>query len=159
MPSDVAVLNGLTYSAVDLQDFPRVYLEIVEGAPDFTPEVRGEDRTVPYRSGQVYSPRRYHRLPILLQGWVAGEGMDEAAQRADTAAARQELRTLFDPTAGLDALSVTTEDGTVWTIEAYPESVVWEARPVVPTHWPVMVRLVAIGDATTGAFWTEVAGS
>jgi hypothetical protein len=158
MPSDVAVLTGLTYAATDLQDFPRVFFEIVEGGPDFTPEVRGEDRTVPYRSGQVYAPRRNHRLPILLQGWVAGEGEDEAAQRADTATARQEMRVLFDPTAGLATLTVTTEDGTDWSIEAYPESLVWEARPQVPTHWPGMVRLIAIGDPATGDFWVATGG-
>ena len=158
MPSTVAVLRDLTYDAVDLQDFPRVYWEIVEGGPDWTPETRGEDRTVPYRSGQVYTPRRYNRLPILLQGWVAGEGADEAAQRADTATARQEMRVLFDPIAGLQTLSVTTEDGTVWTIDAYAESLVWEARPRVPTHWPGMARLIAIGSASGGAFWTA-AGS
>jgi hypothetical protein len=156
MPSTVATLRNLEYEGTDLQDFPRIFLEIIEGMPDTPPEVRGDDRTVPYRSGQVYSPRRYHRLPILLKGWVAGEGVDEAAQRSDTATARAELRTLFDTTAGLGTLTVTTEDGTDWTIEAYPESVVWEADPPVPTHWPVMVRLIAIGDPSTGDFWTVV---
>jgi hypothetical protein len=159
MPTTFVPLTNLEYETVDLQDYPRVFLQLIEGGPDWTPEVRGEDRIVPYRSGRVYAPRRNDRLPILLKGWVAGSGANEATRKSDTAAARAALRTLFDPTAGLGTLTVTTEDGTDWTIEAYPESVVWEAEPAVPTFWPVMVRLVAIGDATTGAFWTEVAGS
>jgi hypothetical protein len=158
MPVTFVPLTNLEYETVDLQDHPRIFLQIVEGGPDTPPEVRGEDRTVPYRSGKVYSPRRYDRLPILLKGWVAGQGSDEDTRKADTATARAELRTLFDTTAGLGTLNVTTEDGTDWTIEAYPESVVWEAEPQVPTFWPVMVRLIAIGDASTGAFWTA-AGS
>jgi hypothetical protein len=145
MPSTVAIQTGLTYDATDLQDFPRVFLQIVSGGPWDTPETRGEDSRTPYRDGQTYGPRREDRLPIMLDGWVAGEGADEAAQRADTATARQELRVLFDPTRGPAVLHLETEDGTEWEIEAYPDVVVWQAAEQgIPTHREVSVRLIAI---------------
>jgi hypothetical protein len=151
MPSEVFVQNHLSYAATDLQDFPRICLRLVEGGPDDTPEVRGEDRTIPYLDGQVYGNRRNHRLPIVIRGWVAGQGSTEVLQRADTAQARQELRVLFDPTGGPQTLHVETEDGVEWEIEAYPEGIVWQAPDQgVPTHRTVSIRLAAI-DA---AFWT-----
>lgn len=140
----IAVWSALTYKGTTLQDWPRIHLEIVEGGPDTSPETRGEDRTIPYLRGQVYGNRRATRLPIQLRGWVAGEGADEAAQRADTAAARQELYALFDVEGGDGELSVTTEDGTVWTIDAYPEVILPDSRPQVPTHWGIQIRLVAV---------------
>jgi hypothetical protein len=154
MPSTVPVITGLTYGAVDLQDLAaghhRIYFELREGGPDWTPETRGDDRTIPYREGQLYSPRRYHKLPIMLVGFVAGEGSDEAAQRSDTAAARQELRTLFDPILAPQVLTCTTEDGTSWTIEAYTEALIWDDVPPAPTHWGASVRLCAIDPP----YWT-----
>jgi hypothetical protein len=144
MPSTVAVLSGLTYKGTDLQDFPRVFLQITEGGPETSPETRGTNSTTPYRDGQRYGPRRADRLAITLTGWVAGEGDDEAEQRADTAAARRELFALFDVTAGEGDLVVNTEDGTEWTIAAYPEVFLPEWMPPVPTHQGISVRLVAI---------------
>lgn len=145
MPSQVAVQNHLSYAGTDLQDFPRIFLQISEGGPDDTPEVRGQDRTIPYRDGQIYSPRRENRLAITLRGWVAGQGATETLQRADTADARQQLRSLFDPTAGEQTLHVETEDGVEWEIEAYPEVIVWQAPDEgIPTHRTVQVRLIAI---------------
>ena len=150
----LAVLTGLTYKkagaglATDLQTIvsgvPRVFLELIEGGPHATPETRGADRTMPYRTGQLYGPRRADRLPILLRGWVTGTGATEALQRSDTAAARAEMRSLFDPTAGPGELKVTTEQGTVWTITPYPEVIVWEAELQAPTHQGLSVRLIAI---------------
>lgn len=144
MPTTAAVLTGLTYKSTDLQDFPRIFLQLVEGGPDDTPETRGENSTTPYRRGQTYGPRRADRLPIMLKGWVAGDGVDEDAQRADTAAARQELKALFDVEGGEGVLAATTEDGTDWTINAYPEVIVWQAGDEgIPTHRGVSVRLIA----------------
>lgn len=150
MPSEVFVQNHLSYAGTDLQDFPRICLQLVEGGPDDTPEVRGDDRLIPYLSGQVYGNRRYHRLPIVIRGWVAGQGVSEVLQRADTAQARQELRVLFDPTGGPATLHVETEDGVEWEIEAYPEGIIWQ--PVdegIPTMRKVSVRLMAVDSA----FW------
>lgn len=146
MPTAIGPYVNLTYKATDLHDFPRIYFQIVEGGPDSSPEVRGEDRIIPYRRGQVYGNRRAHRLPIMLRGWVSGEGATESEQRADTAAARQELATLFDVEGGAGTLSVETEDGTTWEVEAFPEVFLpdSEATVPVPTHWGVTVRLMAI---------------
>lgn len=141
----LAVQAHLSYAGTDLQDFPRIFLRLVEGGPDDTPDVRGGDRTMPYYTGQIYGPRREHRLPIVLRGWVAGQGATEVAQRADTAQARQQLRLLFDPTGGPETLHVETEDGVEWEIAAYPEVIVWEAPDEgIPTHRGVSVRLVAV---------------
>lgn len=144
MPSTVAVLTGLTYRGTDLQDFPRIFLQLVEGGPDASPEMRGEDRVIPYRRGRIHGPKRADRLPIMLKGWVAGEGADEATQRADTALARQELKALFDPELGEGELKVATEDGTVWTANAESEVFLPESDPDIPTFWGVSVRLMAI---------------
>jgi hypothetical protein len=146
----VAVITGLTFekagsmTSVDLQDFPRVFLQVVEGPPGASPETRGQDRTMPYRRGQLYGNRRANRLAIRLEGWVAGEGDDEAEQRADTAIARQELAAVFDVEAGEGTLTATTEDGTTWEATAYVEVFLPDAMPVAPTHWGVQVRLIAI---------------
>ncbi|HEY6568549.1 MAG TPA: hypothetical protein VI341_13620 [Actinomycetota bacterium] len=154
MPSTIALITGLVYGGVDLQDLSaghlRIFFEIRAGRPFDTPEVRGDDRTVPYREGQYYGPKRFDRLPILLVGFVAGEGSDEASQRSDTAAARWEMRTLFDPTAGEQVMTCTTEDGTDWTINPYPEALIWDEVPPATTHWGASVRLMAIDPP----YWT-----
>lgn len=159
MPTTIAVITGLTYGGVDLQDLSaghlRIYFELASGGPDWAPEVRGDDRTIPYRDGQIYSPKRPHRLPILLSGFVSGEGATEALQRADTATARQEMYTLFLPWGGVKTLTCTTEDGTSWSISAYPESgPIWDLEPIVPTKWGCSTRLIAIDPP----YWTA-AGS
>lgn len=145
MPSTIPVQDHLSYSGTDLQDYPRIFLQIVSGGPDDTPEVRGTDSRTPYLEGQTYGPRREDKLAIMLEGWVAGQGVGETAQRADTAQARHELRSLFSPTAGPDTLHIETEDGVEWEIEAYPEVIVWQAaNEGIPTHREVSIRLIAI---------------
>lgn len=144
MPSSVAVITGLYYKSTDLQDFSRVFLQITEGGPGSSPEVRGDNRTIPYRRGQLYAPKRANRLAIGLAGWVAGEGASESEQRDDTASARASLATLFDVEGGEGDLVCITEDGTTWTALAYPEVFLPEWDPVVPTHWAIAVRLIAI---------------
>lgn len=145
MPSTIPVQDHLSYSGTDLQDYPRIFLQLASGGPDDTPDVRGTDSRTPYREGQTYGPRREDRLVIMLEGWVAGRGATEMLQRADTARARQELHDLFDPIGGPDTLHVETEDGVEWEIEAYPEVIVWQApNQGIPTHRTVSVRLIAI---------------
>lgn len=156
MPSTIPVQGHLSYDGTDLQTANlRIFLQIVSGGPDDTPEIRGEDSSTPYREGQRYGPRRENRLAIMLEGWVAGRGVGETAQRADTARARQELRQLFDPTAGEATLHLETEDGVEWAIDAYPEAIVWQApNQGIPTHREVSVRLIAIDPphwAATGS--------
>lgn len=144
MTSTIAILTGLSYKGTDLQDWPRIFLQITEGGPGASPEVRGDDRVIPYRRGMIYAPKRANRLAIGLAGMIQGDGSDEAAQRGDTATARAELFSLFDTEGGPGTLSVTTEDGTVWTAEAYPEILLPEFTPIAPTYWGVSVRLIAV---------------
>ncbi len=149
MPTDelLAVQGRLSYGGTDLQDWPRIFLRLVEGGPDDTPDVRGEDRTMPYRDGQLYGNRRENVLVIRLKGWVAGEGDDELEQRADTALVRRELRALFAPDAGPATLHVEMEDGIDYEIEAFPDSagILWQAPDEgVPTFRELSVKLIAI---------------
>lgn len=144
MTSSVAVITALTYKGTDLQDFPRIFLQLSEGGPDASPEIRGQDRVMPYRRGQLYGPRRADRLVIGLTGWVAGEGATEALQRSDTATARQELFQLFDTEGGEGTLALTTEDGTTWEANCYPEVFLPEYLPPIPTFCGISVRLIAI---------------
>lgn len=145
MPSAVAVITGLKFNGTDLQDANlRIFLQIVSGGPDASPETRGGDRTIPYRRGQIYGPKRADKLTTMLEGWVAGQGSTEADQRDDTAAARQELFALFDVEGGEGTLEATTEDGTAWQLNCYPDLFVPDYQPQVPTHVGVSVRLIAI---------------
>lgn len=144
MPSNVAVVRDLEYDATDLQDFPRIFLEIHEGGPWWTPETRGDDSTVPRRTGQIERARKAHRLPILLKGRVQGEGDTEDEQRADTFAALLELVALFDPVLPARTLSCTLPTGQTATISARAEVFVPEANPRIPTTLEVQARLIAI---------------
>lgn len=150
MPSTVAVLTNLTYESVDLQDFSRIFLQIKAGGPDEVAEISGRDDPLIGTDGQFWRPRRERRLVILLEGWVSGEGSTEAAQRDDTATARQELFALFRPNLGRGTLSVDTEDGTTWTIEAQPETCIPDRTPPLPTHVGYSIRLVAVDPP----YWT-----
>src|SRR4029077_20582411 len=92
MTSAIPVQDHLSFkkagagSFTDLQNLPTgIFLEIVSGGPDDTPEVRGTDSRTPYLAGQTYGPRREDRLVIMLEGWVAGAGATEVLQRAATA--------------------------------------------------------------------------
>lgn len=147
----IAVQWHLSYKGTNLQDFPRIWLRIIEGGPDDIPDVRGRDVVIPGRTGQIYGSRKEHRLGIMLRGWVAGAGPTEVLQRRDTALARQALHDLFDPTGGEGTLHVETEDGVEWEIEAFPEALIWQANDEgIPTHRTVSVRLTAVDPP----YWT-----
>lgn len=150
MPSDIAVVRNLTYELTvggatkDLQAWPRIFLQVYEGAPWFSPETRGGDSTVSSRVGQIARARKAHRLPILLKGPVSGQGADEDAQRSDTTAALLELTDLFDPTKPPRELSCLLPNGSTATITARAELFLPEADPEIPTSVEVQVRLIAI---------------
>jgi hypothetical protein len=154
MPSDIAVLRNLTYqkagagSPTDLQNWPRIFLECIEGGPDWLAEYRGRDGVTPYRDGQRAGVWRPNRLGIMLSGAVQGTGADEDAQRSDTAQARQELFDLFEGRLP-GGLSLDTEDGVTWAIDARVETVLW-GPPPAPTYQPIVVRLIAIDPP----YWT-----
>jgi hypothetical protein len=154
MPSDIAVVRSLTYEITsggatkDLQAWPRIFLQIHDGAPWFSPEARGDDSTVPSRIGQIARARKAHRLSILLKGPVSGQGADEDEQRADTADALLELVDLFDSTKPPRELSCLLPNGSTATITARAEIFLPEAYPEVPTSVEVQVRLMAIDPPT-----------
>lgn len=144
MPSVLALVTGLEYDGTDLQDFPRIFLELVSGGPWQTPDVRGGDSVVPGRDGQIERARRPDRLNILLKGVMYGEGTTREDQEADLVAAKLELAALFDPTLTARTLSCTLPGGQTATIEARAEIIVWPEVPEAPTMTSVSVRLYAI---------------
>lgn len=147
MPSNIAVIRELTADGADLQDWPRIFLELVEGMPWYTPEVRGPGRTVlPYSETSIPRLQRADRLPIRLKGRVQGDGLTEDARRSDTVTAQLEVAAIFDPTRAANdpvVLTATLPDGQVATISARTEAIVWEDDPPDPTTIAVQIRLVA----------------
>ncbi|HEY3435851.1 MAG TPA: hypothetical protein VGK41_09390, partial [Solirubrobacterales bacterium] len=112
---------GLTYGGTSLQENPMgLHLEFVRGL-DEVPEVRGTDITIPHTEWQSARNRLYHARPILLEGYLAGIGVDETAQQADYRERVLELFTgaspLFDPRVRRD-LVATLEDGSIATVSA-----------------------------------------
>lgn len=115
--TNAAAVIGLDYGGTDLQEDPfGIFLEVIHGLNE-SPAVRGVDVTVPGRDGQVVGSRVVHVTAIELEGYVAGQGSDESAQRADFAAMRTTLKALFDPTTSA-TLTATLEDGATATITA-----------------------------------------
>ncbi len=144
MPSAVALITNLEYEGTDLQDFPRIFLEIVSGLPWHSPDVRGGDSTVPKRDGQIERARRPNRLNILLKGVMYGDGATRAEQESDLVTAKLELAALFSPVLTAGTLSCTLPDGQTATIEARTELIVWPEVPEAPTMTSVNIRLYAI---------------
>lgn len=124
MTNAVAVI-GLTFDGTDVQDADfGIFLEIVRGLNEGA-SVRGTDWVVPGRAGRIAGNREGDRLPIELRGVVMGDGVGLAAQRADFAALREQVRALF-PTDGDPApLVATLEDGSTATIQARTINRAW----------------------------------
>lgn len=144
---------GLTYDGVDLQPADLGYhLYLVSGLDD-SPDVRGEDVTIPYLAGRLARPRRFDHRRIILEGFARGLGSDQATSRADYRAVRRGLAELFDPAREIADLVATLEDGSVATIAARPLSLV--GIEAIPSEYAALsVELEAIED------WSvEVAGS
>jgi hypothetical protein len=136
---------GVSFDGTDCQPSDLAFfLEIVVGFDD-SPEVRGEDVTIPYADGRVARPRRFDRRRILLEGFVMGDGDDHDEQRADYRANRRTLSQLFDPTATPATLTLTLEDGSVWAITARTLSLV-VTEVVQSLYATVSVELEAVSD-------------
>lgn len=115
---------GVTYDGTDCQDSdPGLFLEITRGINE-TIEVRGIDVVVPGLAGQIPRLRIGDSLRIVLSGFVAGAGMDLAAQKADFRSTMLAVRTLFDPTKEPAELALVLEDGSTATISARPLNIV-----------------------------------
>lgn len=113
----------LTADAVDLMD-GRFLFRLVRGLGE-VPTVRGEDTIIPSATGRTARSRVADTLRLEAQGWVLGEGVGEAAQRADFRDAVDELRALMDPTQDPYTIEVEVEDGSTRTILARPLNIVW----------------------------------
>lgn len=115
----------LTFDATDVQQDPiGLFLEIVRGLNE-PMTVRGSDTTVPGLTGRIARNRKGDRLLIELRGLVIGNGATHALQKADFAALRQFVRTLFNPKADPAPLVATLEDGTTATVNARTLNVIW----------------------------------
>lgn len=144
---------GLTYDGVDLQPADLgFHLFLVSGLDD-SPDVRGEDVTIPYLAGRLPRPRRFdHRRPVL-EGFARGLGIDQSARRSDYRAVRRGLAELFDPARDVADLVATLEDGSIATIACRPLSLI--AVETIPSEYTgLSIELEAAED------WTfEVEGS
>lgn len=146
MTTDIAAI-GLTYDGVDLQpsDFA-FHLELVDGLDD-SPDVRGEDVTIPYLAGRLPRPRRFDHRRLTLEGMARGLGTDQATSRADYRATRRGLAELFDPARDVADLVATLEDGSTATIACRP--LVLNPVEIVQSEYAELsVSLEAVEDWT-----------
>lgn len=117
MTSSVAVI-ALTVNGTDVQQDPMgIFLELVRGLNE-PPRVRGVDTIVPGLAGRIARNRVSDGFTLELRGFVAGNGDDEAEQRADFRVLVNAFRALFDPTADPVEVVATLEDGSTATCTA-----------------------------------------
>jgi hypothetical protein len=117
MTSPLGII-AMTYRGVDLQPADlHFFFELQIGLNELS-EVRGEDTLIPDAIGMQPRNRRATRRYIELEGFVAGAGADEAAQRANFRDTMDTLQDLFDNTLQPGVLSLLTEDGSTRTINA-----------------------------------------
>lgn len=143
--TNAAAVIGLTFDSTDIQQNPiGIFLEIKRGMYE-GPEVRGSDTVVPSRTGRIARNRVADRWVIELEGYVAGRGATEAAQREHFLDLVDIVRALFDPTSLPATLSAEMQDGGTRTIEARTlPTVLWDQ--VVPSMARVSVQLEAVED-------------
>lgn len=155
MPSSAAVV-GLTFRGTDVQRADNtLFLEVEEGLLDGGLELRGSDTTVPGRAGRRERNRIPDSLPIVLKGWVRGDGSGSAAW-SSYYAAWADLQELLRPTAGSGLLVATLPDATVLTANARPVDIMPGA--LLRAAREVSVELEAVdppywvgADVTAGA--------
>ena len=136
---------AISYDGTDVQTSDLgIHLEIVAGLDD-SPDIRGQDVTVPYLDGRVVQPRRFDKRRILLEGFVRGIGASNDLARMDYRANRRVLANLFDNTGLPATLRLVLEDGDVTRIEARPLSIV--AVETIPSLYAnVSIELEAVSD-------------
>lgn len=145
MTSAAAVIP-LTYDSHDIQTIPGIFLEIVEGLNEIA-EVRGRDNIAPGADGMFFRNRKDTRRKIVLQGFVMGDGADEAAQRSDFRNKVQQLQGWFSAEAAAN-LVATAEDGSTNTISARTmPPMVWRQR--VPSFAEVSIELESVAPNWT----------
>lgn len=128
----------------------RLCLRITHGLYDGL-QARGTDSTIPSAAGQVARSRVAHQRIIELEGWAAGTGASETAQRADMVDLLDELAALFDPTKMPQTLSVTRMDGSVMTTQARPMDDLIITDIGIPAYRKVAVSLLCVEPGWTPA--------
>ena len=149
------VLFPATYDGTSLvqvtSSVPRVVIGLVGGLDD-SPEVRGDDTTIPGAAGKVPRDRVWDHRTIELEGFIAGVGATHAAQAADIRSLLETLRTLFATTRSPATLSIELEDGGSATISARPLNMLCPAS-VDTVRATVNIQLLAVEadwDVTLG---------
>ena len=144
MSNDVAAVVA-TYDGTDVQTSDLgIHLEVIVGLDD-SPDVRGQDVTVPYLDGRVVQPRRFDHRRILLEGHVQGVGDSSTAAMASYRNYRRAVAELFDNTALPATLRVVLENGDIARIEARTLSI--EANEVVRGYFAFLsVELEAVSE-------------
>lgn len=121
MTSPVAVI-GLAWDDFDLQRADLdIHFEITEGM-DELPTTRGSDQVIPFRRGQLPSPRMAHSRPVVATGWVAGP--PTASAKTAYRAYVDSLKARLDPTSLPRVLVATLEDGSKRWILAVPRNLI-----------------------------------
>lgn len=138
---------ALTYDETDLQPADLgFHLQLVSGLDD-SPDVRGEDVTIPYLDGKLPRPRRFDHRRIVLEGHVRGLGSDEGLARANYRSSRRTLAVLFDTAREVADLVALLEDGSTATIACRPLSLI-PFELVQSLEATVSVELEALEDWT-----------
>lgn len=87
-------------TSLELQDPENgVLFFVVRGGLDDVPTVRGKNVTIPGKPGQTWMPKVEDSLPIILHGYVEGQGSSLGEQRQDYLDLMARIKAVFDPTA------------------------------------------------------------
>lgn len=147
MTHSPAYPTGLTVDSIDLTRTDlRIMFRIVSGGPEDVWETRGDDTVIPTSHGRFPRNRQRDELVIVAEGYVQGDGIDEAAQRSDFLGIRLDIRALMEPTQDPYTLVHTDETGSEWTIEARPLNVLWSKDDGIPARRGASLEWLAVED-------------
>jgi hypothetical protein len=126
---------------------PRIVMRCTYGL-DTSYQVRGADTVIPSLAGRVARNRVRDIRRVVLEGFVAGTGANDAAMLDDFRDACEELRTLFSPVASTGTLVINLEDGvrtaTLASVRTLPEEPEWGPDDI-PGFRTLAVELEAVG--------------
>ena len=147
MTHSPAYATGLTADSVDLTRTDlKVMFRITSGGPEDVWETRGDDTVIPTSRGRFPRNRVDDQLVIVADGFVQGDGIDEAAQRSDFLTTRLAIRALMLPTQDPYTLVHTDETGNEWTIQARPVNVLWSKDDSIPARRNGSLEWLAVED-------------
>jgi hypothetical protein len=150
MTHSAASATGLTANSVDLTRTDlKIMMRVTHGGPFDVWSTRGRDTIIPGAHGQVARNRKRDRLIIIAEGFIMGDGANEAAQRADIVATYASLHTLMEPTQAPYTLVYTDEAGGEWEIEARPVNILYSPDNL-PTYREASAEWLAIDTDWVG---------